>query len=224
MTQPSPSSLPSENLQRGVIFALIALPVGVVAWDILWGVGFVASIVAFGVAYLASRLYRFGSGGRVSRNGAIAIAVITIGTLIIAFVSGFAVDLVGEYSRVTGASIPESLVSGQFWGIVFASMTTGQALISLLLAAVFGALGCFSILRAAFRQTRLLADPNAAPTIVGPNSPSGAAPAQPTLMSPAAPAIPVPPVAPPAQASSPGIILNGEPVEPDQPDHPRDKK
>jgi hypothetical protein len=42
--------LPSENVQRGVIFALIALPVGVVAWDILWSFGFVASIVAFGVA------------------------------------------------------------------------------------------------------------------------------------------------------------------------------
>ncbi|HEY4224836.1 MAG TPA: hypothetical protein VGM70_03395 [Pseudolysinimonas sp.] len=222
MTQTSPSSLPSENLQRGVIFALIALPVGVVAWDILWGIGFVASIVAFGVAYFASRLYRFGSGGRVSRNGAIAIAVITIGTLVIAFISGFAVDIVGEYSRVTGASIPESLVSGRFWGIVFASMTTGQALISLLLAALFGALGCFSILRSAFRQTRPVPDPNAAPTIVDPNSPYGASPVQPTLMNPT-PAIPAPPVAPPAP-SSPGVVLNGQPVEPDQPDHPRDKK
>ena len=225
MTQTSPSSPPSENLQRGVIFALIALPLGVVAWDILWGIGFVASIVAFGVAYLASRLYRFGSGGRVSRNGAIAIAVITIGTLIIAFISGFAIDIVGEYSRVTGSSIPESLVSGRFWSIVFASMTTGQALVQLLLAALFGALGCFSILRMAFRQSRLQPDPNAAPTIVDPASPYGAAPAHPTLMNPASPAIPAPPAAPPAATPpSPGVVLNGEPVQPDQPDHPRDKK
>lgn len=223
MTQPSPSSLPSENLQRGVIFALIAVPLGVIAWDILWGVGFVASIVAFGVAYLASRLYRFGSGGRVTRNGAIAIAAITIGTLVIAFISGFAVDIVGEYSRITGASIPESLVSGRFWGIVFASMTTGPALISLLLAALFGALGCFSILRGAFRQTRPQPDPNAAPTIVGPNSPFGAVPVQPTLMNPGTPSIPAPPAAPPAAQPGSGVVLNGEPITPESSsDDPRD--
>jgi hypothetical protein len=195
MTQTSLSSPPSENLQRGVIFSLIALPVGVVAWDILWGVGFVASIVAFGVAYLASRLYRFGCGGRVSRNGAIAIAVVTIGTLIIAFISGFAVDIVGDYSRVTGASIPESLVSGRFWSIVFASMATGQALVQLLLAALFGALGCFSILRMAFRQSRPQTMASPAPTIIDPSSPYGTAPAQPA-----------------------------EPVQPDQPDQPRDTR
>ncbi|MES1169149.1 MAG: hypothetical protein ABUL47_00505, partial [Leifsonia sp.] len=78
MTQPAPASepmsLPSENLQRGVIFALIALPAGVIAWDLLWSFGFIASIVSFGIAYLAARLYRFGSGGRISRSGAIAVA------------------------------------------------------------------------------------------------------------------------------------------------------
>ena len=77
MTQPSASSLPSENVQRGVIFALIVLPLGIVAWDILWSVGFVASIVAFGVAWAAVRLYRIGSGGRITRSGAIAVTVIT---------------------------------------------------------------------------------------------------------------------------------------------------
>jgi len=164
MTQTSPSSLPSENVQRGVIFALIALPLGVIAWDILWGFGFVASIVSFGVAYLAARLYRFGSGGRVTRPGAIAIAAITIGTLIIAFISGFAVDLVGEYSRITGASIPESLVSPRFWSIVFAAMAAPRSLISLLLAAAFGALGCFGILRGAFRQSA--AQPAPAPGMI----------------------------------------------------------
>ena len=196
MTQPSPSSLPSENVQRGVIFALLALPAGVIAWDILWNFGFVASIVSFGIAYIAARLYRFGSGGRVSRTGAIAIAVITIGTLIIAFISGFAVQIVGLYSNEFGTSIPESLLAPRFWSIVFASMTTGQALISLLLAAVFGALGCFGILRNAFLQTR--------------------APRQPMVDATGAPAVPAPP------APQQGLILNGEPVNPA--DDPQDKK
>ncbi len=202
MTQPSPSSLPSENVQRGVILALVALPLGVVAWDVLWGFGFVASIVSFGIAYLAARLYRFGSGGRVSRSGAIAIATITIGTLIIAFISGFAVELVGEYSRITGASIPESLVSSRFWTIVFAAMTAPQSLISLLLAAAFGALGCFGILRGAFRQSAAQAGVGAEPAAT----------------------VPVPPAAPTAPATpSQGVVLNGEPVAPAS-DEQHDKK
>src|SRR3954449_10410222 len=128
MTLPSSSSPPAENLQRGVIFALIALPAGVIVWDILWGFGFIASIVAFGVAYLAVRLYRFGSGGRVSRNGAIAVAIITIGTLIIAVISGFAVKIVGLYAEQFGTSVPEALVAPRFWNIVFAAMTSPAAL------------------------------------------------------------------------------------------------
>jgi len=204
MTLASPSSLPSENLQRGVIFALIALPVGVIAWDILWSFGFVASIVALAVAYVAVRLYRFGSGGRVSRNGAIAVAIITIGTLIIAFISGFAVDRLGEYSRISGQSIPESLVSSRFWGIVFADMTSPDSLPTLLLAAAFGALGCFGTLRAAFLQTRVQPTVDAAP-IAGPATPAPSTPPQ------------------------YGVRLNDEPVAPapappPAPDDPNDKK
>jgi len=194
MTVAPPDSLPSENLQRGVIFALVALPAGVIAWDILWSVGFIASIVAFGVAYLAFRLYRFGSGGRISRNGAIAVTVITLGTLIIAVISGFAVDVVGLYSQRYGVSIPEALVAPDFWSIVFGAVTSVQALPTLLLAALFGALGCFGTLRAAFRQTRV---PAVAQGIPG-----------------ADPTIPAPPAAP---SATPGTVLNGEPLPPAAP-------
>jgi hypothetical protein len=171
-----------------------------VAWDILWSFGFVASIVAFGVAYLAVRLYRFGSGGRVSRTGAIAVAAITIGTLIIAFISGFAVDVVGLYSQQFGTSIPEALVAPRFWSIVFSAMTSPQALPTLLLAALFGALGCFGTLRSAFLQTRVQPTVAASPT--------------------ADPSVPAPPAAPS------GMVLNGEPVPPtaDEPGEPHDKK
>jgi len=209
MTQPSPSSLPPENVRRGVIFALLALPAGVIAWDLLWSVGFIASIVAFGVAYLAARLYRLGSGGRVTRSGAIAIAVITIGTLIVAFISGFAVDIVGEYSRITGASITEALLSPRFWSIVFTSMTAPQSLISLLLAAVFGALGCFSILRNAFRQTTMVPGAVGAPATYA-LPPTDTAAAEP----PVDPSVPAPPQY--------GVRLNDEPD--DAADTSTDKK
>jgi hypothetical protein len=201
MTQLSPPSLPSENVQRGVIFALIALPAGVVAWDILWGFNFIASIVAFGVAYLAVRLYRFGSGGRITRTGAIAVAVITIGTLIIAFISGFAIDVAPLYSQQVGTSIPETLVAPRFWSIVFGGMASPQALPTLLLAALFGALGCFGTLRAAFLQTRVVPEAATAPATEPTADPSA------------------PPPAPPQY----GVRLNGEPVPPAS-DEPHDKK
>ena len=193
MTLPSPSSLPSENFQRGLIFALVVLPVGIVAWDILWSVGFVASIVAFGVAWAAVRLYRIGSGGRITRTGAIAVTVITIATLVLAYVSGFVVDALVKL----GASVTEALAYPPFWGYVGQAMTAPSALVSLLLAAVFGALGCVSVLRGAFRLSRApqdVAAPGAA--VPGPYSP----PVQPTLMNPeGTPAIPAPPAAPPAE-------------------------
>jgi hypothetical protein len=206
MTQAAPTSLPPENLRRGVIFALVALPVGVVAWDLLWSFGFVASIVAFGVSYLAVRMYRFGSGGRITRSGAIAVTVITIGTLIIAFISGFAVDVIGEYSRITGQSISESLGSTRFWSIVFADMTDPKSLISLLLAAAFGALGCYGTLRAAFRQTRVLPAGAATTTDATVDSAQSAAEA---IATPAAE-----PTTRPADTAPPryGVRLNGEPV------------
>jgi hypothetical protein len=144
---------PPENMQRGVAFALIVVPLGIVAWDLLWNVGFIASIVAFGVAWGALRLYRIGSNGVFGRSGAIAVAVITVGTLVLAYISGFAVEGVGTYADAVGSSIPEALVDGRFWQIVFQVMFSGSALVSLLLAALFGALGCFTLLRGAFRAT-----------------------------------------------------------------------
>ena len=197
MTQPSPSSLPSENFQRGVIFALVALPAGIVAWDILWSVGFVASLVAFGVAWLAVRLYRFGLGGRISRNGAIAVTVITIVALVLAFVSGFVIDMVIQFTQATGGSIPEGLVDSRVWTFALQNMVTGQAFVSLLLATAFGLLGCFSILRGAFRQARM---PQDAP-------PDGT------------PAVPPPPGAPAAPSSS-GTTLNSQPLD----SHPVDRQ
>lgn len=169
MTQPSPSSLPSENFQRGLIFALLALPAGIIVWDIIWSAGFVASLVAFGVAWLAMRLYRFGSGGRISRNGAIAVTVVTVLTLVLAFISGYVIDNVVQFTQQTGGSIPEGIVDSRVWSFAFQDMVTGQAFVSLLLAAAFGLLGCFSILRGAFRQVRM---PQAESAPVAP--PSGA--------------------------------------------------
>lgn len=143
-----------ENVQRGVALALLALPAGIVAWDLLWSFGIVASIVAFGVAWAALRLYRLGSNGPFGRPGAIAVLVITVVTLVLAYVSGFAVALMPSYMQVTGGTVADAVVDGRFWEQVFADIADPSRTPQLVLAIVFGALGCARILLTAFRSTR----------------------------------------------------------------------
>ncbi|HWH25091.1 MAG TPA: hypothetical protein VNT53_00390 [Pseudolysinimonas sp.] len=144
LIQPDLRQLPTENVPRGTILALIVIPLGIVVWVALWSVGFIASLVAFGVAWGAVRLYRLGSGGRVSRTGAIRVTIITIATMLLAFFAGVVWDNIG----VMGAIIDR----GQFGEyLVVATMANG---VSFLIALAFGALGCFGVLRAAFAQSR----------------------------------------------------------------------
>lgn len=141
-------ALPSENVQRGTLLALLIVPAGIIAWVLLWSVGFIASIVAFGVAIGAMWLYRLGSGGRISRTGAIRITVITIVTLLLAFVAGMITDQLAAFTRAFQA--------GRFleFFVINIQLNAGAYAIPFLMALGFGALGCFSILRNAFQQTR----------------------------------------------------------------------
>jgi hypothetical protein len=150
---------PPENVQRGIAVALVVLPLGIIAWDLLWSFGIVASIVAFGVAWAALRLYRLGSNGPFSRTGAVAVLVITVVTLVLAYISGFAVALMPSYSQVTGGTVADALVDGRFWEQVFAAIADPSRTVQLVLAIVFGAIGCARILLAAFRRTRTRPEP-----------------------------------------------------------------
>ena len=145
---------PPENVRRGVAVALVVLPAGIILWDLLWSFGFVASIVAFGIAWGAMRLYRIGSNGPFSRTGAIAVLVITVVSLVLAYISGFVVDLMPSYMDVTGRTVVDGLVDGRFWAQVFQNMGDPREIPSLVLAIAFGALGCARILVGAFRSTR----------------------------------------------------------------------
>jgi hypothetical protein len=147
---------PPENTGRGTIMALVIVPLGVMAWVLLWNLGFIASIVAFGIAAGAHALYRWGSGGRVGWGGAVRILFITVATLALAFLAGLLADFLPVWMEVTRSSVPESLVDPQFWEI-FASTAADPrngVLINLLLALAFGALGCFWVLRRVFVEAR----------------------------------------------------------------------
>ena len=156
MTYAEPHQPPVANVARGTLFALLAAPVGVIVWVVLWNFGFIASIVAFGVAYLAMFLYRFGSGGFVATAGAIRITVITVGTLLLAFFGGVVSDVLGFWSDITGENPVTGIVSPDFWAGFQAILAEDGVAAGYLpdfgLALLFGALGCFSIIRSAFRS------------------------------------------------------------------------
>lgn len=149
-------SQPSENVQRGTLMTLLIIPAGIIAWVILWQFGLVASIVAFGVAIGALWLYRFGSGGRISRTGAIRVTIITIATLLLSFLAGLVADVVPLYASQRNIDIVSALTSSEFWTFFNHALANniGNVAVPLILALAFGVLGCFSVLRAAFVQTR----------------------------------------------------------------------
>lgn len=151
------TALPPENVQRGTMFALLIVPAGIIAWVILWQFGLVASLVAFGIAIGALWLYRFGSGGRISRTGAVRVAVITIVALLLAFLGGLVADVLPMYANQRNLNVIDALTSGQFWEFFNHAVANnfGDVAVQLVIALVFGVLGCFSVLRAAFVQTRI---------------------------------------------------------------------
>jgi len=218
---------PAENVARGTLFALVAVPAGVIVWVVLWNFGFIASIVGFGVAYAAMFLYRFGSGGVLSRTGALRVALVTIGTLLIAFFGGVVSDVLGVWTAETGEGVLAGLVSPDFWTafqqIIALDGVAASYLPDFGLALLFGALGCFGLLRRAFRSTAPAAPPApfaatapvappAAPFAPQPPAPTAGADASPNSAQPpvwgpdaAANVTPQhPPAAPPAPPAPPG--------------------
>ena len=172
-------SLPSENIPRGTLMALLIIPAGIIAWVVLWQFGLVASIVAFGVAIGALWLYRFGSGGRISRTGAVRVTIITIVTLLLSFLAGLVADVLPLYASQRNQDYITALTSGEFWTFFNHALANnlGNVAAPLVLALVFGVLGCFSVLRTAFVQTRAAEAP--APGTVADATPISAPEADP---------------------------------------------
>lgn len=172
---------PTENVPRGTIFALAIVPAGILVWILIWSLGFIASVVAFGIAIGAMYLYRLGAG-TMGRTGAVRVAIITVATLLIALVAGYAWDLALAYVQVNGGSPLDALGFPRFWPVVFEVMFT-DGLFGTLLALGFGALGCVSVLRSGFA---VAAQANAGlVNPLAPGEPVAEAPVEPAASAPA---------------------------------------
>lgn len=154
---------PVEDVNKGTVVALLALPAGVIVWVLVWTLGFIASIVTFAVAYLAMFLYKLGSGGTMGRAGAVRVAIITVVTLAVSIIAGLVADVANGIGSVTGVGPIEALSNPNFGQIFTAYVSDPDSglLLSLGIAIVFGILGCFGVLRSAFGAT-------ATPTVQAP--------------------------------------------------------
>jgi hypothetical protein len=95
-------ALPPEHRTRGTLLALLILPAGVLLWAGMALVGgFMAGIVALGVGLGGLWLYRRGSGGRISYDGAARVLAIVVVTLVLAFVAGLMVADFGQDLPIT---------------------------------------------------------------------------------------------------------------------------
>jgi hypothetical protein len=148
---------PVENIGKGTVVALLVIPVGVIVWVLVWQLGVVASIISFGVAAAAVFLYRLGSGGAVSRAGAIRIIIITAATILLSIFAGIVSDVAVGLGNYLSVSPFDALAEPRFWDIFTAYVTDSQSLSDLalpvLIGVAFGVLGSFSTLRNALRAT-----------------------------------------------------------------------
>lgn len=135
---------------RGFLFSLIAVPLGIILFVIIWNLGYVASIVGFAIAFGAFFLYKKGSGGRISIPGALIVSGVSLGTLAIAFI----VAETGDLASV-GVSWADAAQIPGFAGALLADVG---------LTALFGLIGCAAVLVTAFRESRAQAAQAALPT------------------------------------------------------------
>jgi hypothetical protein len=191
-----PSTAQQENVLRGTLFSLIAIPVGVVLWVAIWRFGFVASIVAFVIAFGAAWLYRAGSGGVISRIGALVIALVVTAGVLLSFWAGLVSDYAVYAADQLGTDPFTAMSNDVFWPAFAQDFPAifGANGSSFAIAIVFGALGAFRIIARAFAEGRARSKSQTAAQF--------GAPIPETWSSPASDA--VQPVADPTDPKAPG--------------------
>lgn len=145
----------SENIPRGILFSLLAVVGGIIAWVGLWILGFMASIVAFLIAWLAVKLFKLGAGD-ISRRSAPAVLAVIVCGIILAFLSGMASDALVVY--LEGVESPDwmgTFFTGDFWAFFLGNIFTngelwGSYAVDIVIAIAFGILGAYGVVKDLF--------------------------------------------------------------------------
>jgi hypothetical protein len=200
-----------ENVQRGLLFSLGAIVVAIVGYIILSGIigiyGYVTGIVAIAIPLVGSWLYAKGAGappkaGRMPWIGIMIVAVV-LGALTVVVASGWY-----SFSRFGKGGI----LSPAFWTTVSRSAGEIDVILPVIITLAAGGFGIY----AALREKKVVPAPVASP--FGATAPAATTDATTANAAPVAPPAPGTPIAtPPAATPSPGVVLNGEPVDPNAP-------
>ncbi len=197
---------PIENVGRGATFALLAIPAAIIIFAVVGGMlGLVSGFAAIAIPYIAQWLYTKGAGAPLGKAGwapfvGIASLAVFIGTFV-GIIGGF----YHSFTRVGGDG---GIFGGAFFTTVRNHLTNNieDTAFPILIGLGLGTAGIVGVL-----QGRKVKPSN-----------STRAPFERPAASTAPPAPPAPPVppAPPtrlaANQSSPGILLNGKPLDPEK--------
>ena len=186
---------PTENVTRGILVTLLVIPLAALAGILIGMVGLIEGLAAIIVGPAAGWLYAKGAGAPLSRRGWIPFLAISAVGVVVATLVGIVASAFRVFQSVSGDG---GLLGSAFRTTVTNVFTSGNATFPLLIGLGLGLVGVFGALRQ--RST-----PSGR---IPPASMPGADAAAPA--TPPAPAAPLPPNTP-----SPGIILNGEPLDPD---------
>ena len=141
--------------RKGLAYALLSIPVGMILWVIIWQMGFIASISSFAIAWLAIYLYRVGARSSVTRKVLpYLIAIIVVG-VVLSFIAGMASDAVDFYNNKNSLSGMGTIFSGDFWSFFFDNLFNNPDLWAsytsdIIMSVVFAAIGLYGIVRDLF--------------------------------------------------------------------------
>lgn len=150
--------------RKGLLVAGLAIPAGIIAWDILWNFGFIASIVSYGIAWAAIKLYTKGSSSAPDKEVAkILLGIIILGVTL-SFLSGMAMDAQLSYSDQMHVSAIQAYTRGDFWIFYLTNLSYtdiwSQYVGDILVSLVFATLGSYGIVKDLFIQNTSSAGTN----------------------------------------------------------------
>lgn len=205
VTDQTQTPAPVENVSRGAALAVLSIPAAIILFIIAGGVLQLAfaAIASILVPYIALTLYQRGAGAPLSRKGwgpfiAVAAVAVIVGTFTGIIALAWALYL-GD-----GGILSES-----FLRTLGNQIGSTDGLLALVLGLGIGAAAILGAVRGP--RTKTAAEPAQAPA-----PDASAVPAVPAS-APTAPVAPPAVAAPPvANQPSPGVMLNGKPVDPNK--------
>lgn len=159
----------SAERTRGVLLALLAIPLGMILWVIIWRMGYIASIASLAAAAAAVWLYRVGSRGKTpDRKAAALIVIIIVAAVVLSFIAGVVSDGVTYLVDTAGLGFGEAL-SVALQTTFMTPLIRESYMSDLGLAALFGAIGAGWAVVSLFRnpQPTDTDESNSQPTSAG---------------------------------------------------------